>query len=288
MILIADSGSTKTDWIAISEQGEKLFQTQTLGLNPQVLTREIIKERIINNFEIYQHKDEVTSIYFYGAGLGVERPKERINDVFGSIFINATMYIKEDTYAALYALAKDKEPSIVCILGTGSNCGYYDGEEMLQKTISLGYILMDDGSGNYFGRQLIRDFHFNKMPKEISEKFSKQFDLTAETIKTHLYREPNPNTYLATFARFLIENKDEQYCQELIKKGLQLFVENQIIQYSDCRQVPIHFVGSIAFYLEQELREILLNNKLKIGIILKAPIEGLVAYHLKNKLNIHH
>lgn len=285
MILIADSGSTKTDWIAISEHGEELFQTQTLGLNPQVLTREIIKERIINNFELYQHKDEVTNVYFYGAGLGVERPKERINDVFGAFFTNATLHIKEDTYAALYALMKENEPCIINILGTGSNCSYYDGKQMYQKVVSLGYILMDDASGNYFGRQMIRDYHFNKMPEGLAAKFDSQHDLSAETIKTHLYREPNPNTYLATFARFLIENKNEAYCQDLIKRGMQLFVDNQITQYPDCHKVPVHFVGSIAFYLEKELKQVLKENNLQMGVILKAPIEGLVDYHQKHKMH---
>jgi N-acetylglucosamine kinase-like BadF-type ATPase len=285
MILIADSGSTKTDWIALDKKGKVLFQTQTLGLNPQVLTREIIKERIINNFELYQHRAEITDVYFYGAGLGVERPKERINDVFGAFFQNAKLHIKEDTYAALYAITKESEPCIVNILGTGSNCSFYDGKVIHQKVISLGYILMDDASGNYFGRQLIRDFHFHKMPVQLSKKFAEQFELSAEAIKTHLYREPNPNTYLATFARFLIENKKEAYSQELINKGLNLFLDNQITQYAECYEVPIHFVGSIAFYLQEEIAEILAANNLQLGNILKAPIEGLVQYHIRNKLH---
>lgn len=285
MILIADSGSTKTDWIALSANGEELFQTQTLGLNPQVLTREIIKERIINNFELYQHKDEVTDVFFYGAGLGVERPKERINDVFGDFFTKASLHIKEDTYAALYSVFEEHEASIVCILGTGSNCSYYDGENMHQKVVSLGYILMDDASGNYFGGQMIRDYHFNKMPKHLKEKFASEYELSAESVKTHLYREPNPNTYLATFARFLIENKDEDYSQRLIKKGLQEFVENQITQYENCREIPVHFVGSISFYLQKELLAVLKENGITPGKIIKAPIEGLVDYHLKNKMH---
>ncbi|NER15917.1 N-acetylglucosamine kinase [Spongiivirga citrea] len=285
MILIADSGSTKTDWIALSANGEELFQTQTLGLNPQVLTREIIKERIINNFELYQHKDEVTDVYFYGAGLGVERPKERINDVFGDFFTKAELHIKEDTYAALYAVFEEGTPCIVCILGTGSNCSYYDGDIVHQKVISLGYILMDDASGNYFGGQMIRDYHFSKMPDHLKEKFGTDYELSAESVKTHLYREPNPNTYLATFARFLIENKDEEYSQQLIKKGLQLFVENQIMQFENCREIPVHFVGSIGFYLEKELRAVLKEYGITPGKIIKAPIEGLVDYHLKNKMH---
>ena len=199
MILIVDSGSTKTDWIAIDNKGEILFETQTLGLNPQVLTNHILKERIVNNFELYKFRKEVSEIYFYGAGCGTEPPRILIKSVFKEIFKNCTEFsIKEDTYAAIYSTAKINSKSIVCILGTGSNCTYFDGESIDQRVISLGYILMDDASGNYFGRQMLRDYYFNRIPEETAIKFNREFDLDAETIKDNLYKQPNPNTYLAT------------------------------------------------------------------------------------------
>ena len=160
MILIVDSGSTKTDWIAINNKGEILFQTQTLGLNPQVLTDYIIEERIVNNFDLYQNRKSVTKLYFYGAGCGTEPPRVMIKGVFLNIFKTAEVLVKEDTFAAIYATADINKKSIVCILGTGSNCSYFDGENVIQKITSLGYILMDDASGNYFGRQLLRDYFF--------------------------------------------------------------------------------------------------------------------------------
>jgi N-acetylglucosamine kinase-like BadF-type ATPase len=173
MKLIVDSGSTKTDWIAIDEKGKKLFETQTLGLNPQVLTEYIIEERIINNFEIYQSRKKVTDLFFYGAGCGTEPPKQLISKVFKPIFENANILIKEDTYAAVYACCSTGEKAIVSILGTGSNCSYYDGYEVHQKITSLGYVLMDDASGNYFGRQLLRDCYFNKMPSDLQKKIQR-------------------------------------------------------------------------------------------------------------------
>ncbi|MGB5943221.1 MAG: BadF/BadG/BcrA/BcrD ATPase family protein [Leeuwenhoekiella sp.] len=280
MILVVDSGSTKTDWIALNEEGEQLFQTQTFGLNPQVLSAEILNERIINNYELYKHRHDVSHVYFYGAGCGTEKPKALIGDVFNDFFDKATkIEIKEDTYAALYATTKKNEAGIVCILGTGSNCSMYNGETIIQKVTSLGYILMDDGSGNYFGRQMLRDFHFNKIPKDLAYEFAKDFDLTAETIKNHLYKMPNPNTYLAQFARFLITNKDHEYAKTLIRKGLRLFIEHQILQFEEARSIPTHFVGSIAFYLQDELREMAGEYDLILGQVLKRPIEGLVAYH---------
>ena len=279
MKLIVDSGSTKTDWIAIDEKGKKLFETQTLGLNPQVLTEYILEERIINNFEIYQSRKKVTDLFFYGSGCGTEPPKQLISKVFKPIFENANIVIKEDTYAAVYACCSPGEKAIVSILGTGSNCSYYDGYEVHQKITSLGYVLMDDASGNYFGRQLLRDCYFNKMPNDLQKKFKDEFELEAELIKDHLYKKPNPNTYLAKFAKFLVLNKELKYSKKLIKKGFNLFIKNQIHQFDNHLEVPLHFIGSIGFYLQEELKKSLKSKGLTCGKVLKKPIDGLVAYH---------
>ncbi len=279
MKLIVDSGSTKTDWIAIKDNGEKIFQTQTLGLNPQVLSEHILEERIRNNYEIYQSRKNVSDIYFYGAGCGTEPPKKLIKKVFSPIFINANFIIKEDTYAAVYACCKPGQKAIVSILGTGSNCSYYDGNNVHQKVTSLGYILMDDASGNYFGRQLLRDYYFNNMPHELQSKFKNEFNLEAELIKDHLYKKPNPNTYLAKFAKFLVENKDLKYSKELISKGFNLFINNQILQFENSSKIPLHFVGSIGHHLEEDLKYSLKTKGLICGKILKKPIDGLVAFH---------
>jgi len=279
MRLIVDSGSTKTDWIAIDDSGAIIFETFTLGLNPQVLTEYIIEERIINNYDLYQNRKKINKIYFYGAGCGTQPPKELLTKVLSSIFINSDFDIKEDTYAAVYACCKPTSKAIVSILGTGSNCSYYDGERLHQKVTSLGYVLMDDASGNYFGRQLLRDFYFNKLSKDLANKFKAEFDLKAEIIKDSLYKKPNPNTYLAKFAKFLVENKDLEYSKNMIKKGFILFIENQIEQFDNHKDVELHFVGSIGYYLKDELKEVIDSKNLKLGKVLRRPIEGLVAYH---------
>ena len=138
---------------------------------------------------------------------------------------------------------------------------------------------MDDASGNYFGRQLLRDFYFNHMPEKLKIKFEKEFNLEPEIIKDYLYKKPNANTYLAKFAKFLILNKDLEYSQDLIKKGFNLFINNQILQFSNCLEIPLHFVGSIGFYLQENLKECLKDRGMKCGKILRKPIDGLVAYH---------
>ena len=279
MILIVDSGSTKTDWISVDNDGKILFSTQTLGLNPQVLSSAILKERIINNFDLYQNREQVSHLYFYGAGCGVESPQLRICKVFNEIFKKADISIKEDTYAAVYAASKPGEKSIVCILGTGWNCTYFDGKNIEQRVDSLGYVLMDEASGNFFGKQLIRSYYFNEMPNNLAKEFEKEYDLSPDTIKENIYRRENPNTYLASFSRFLIKYKDNSPFQEIIKNGLKRFINHQILQFENAHKIPIHFIGSIAFFLEKEIKDALKKDNLKMGRIVQRPIDELVTYH---------
>ena len=279
MILVVDSGSTKTDWIAVDKKGETLFSTQTLGLNPQVLSSAILKERIINNFDLYQNRKEVTHLYFYGAGCGVDSPQKRIRRVFDEIFVNSTTVIKEDTYAAVYAAADPGEKSIVCIMGTGSNCTYFDGKKIEQRITSLGYVLMDEASGNFFGKQLIRSYYFKTMSNDLAAEFEEEYDLSPDTIKENIYRRENPNTYLATFSRFLIKPKQNEVFQDIIEKGLDRFINHQILQFQNAKEVPIHFIGSISFFLKEEIEKALKFKGLTMGRIVQRPIDELVKYH---------
>ena len=285
MILVVDSGSTKTDWIALDDKGQEIFSTQTLGLNPQMLSNEILNERIKNNFDIYKNRKLVNKLFFYGAGCGVDSTQERILKVFKSIFINSEFDIKEDTYAAVYSAVDIGIPSIVNIIGTGSNCSYYDGKDVIQRVQSLGYVLMDYASGNYYGKYLIRAYYFNKMPEYLREEFAKSYDLSPNTIKNKLYREENPNTYLAGFAKFLIDNKSNEYFKEIIFKGLERFIDYQILQYDDFSKVDVHYVGSIAYYLKDEITKIGKKYNLKTGRFIQRPITGLVDYHKRNILS---
>jgi N-acetylglucosamine kinase-like BadF-type ATPase len=283
MRLLVDSGSTKADWIAIDEDGKVLFTTQTLGLNPEILDGEEIIERINDRFDILQNKDKATHLFFYGAGCGTDRMKINLSRVFQEYFSNAIISVNEDTYAAVYATTPKGEEAIVSILGTGSNCSFFDGKTLHQKVQSLGYIVMDDCSGNVFGKELIRKYYFNKMPKELAVEFEKEYNLDPDYIKNKLYKEPNPNAYLATFAKFLIQNKDTEFCKKIIFKGMKSFVKNYIRQYDNCKEVPVHFVGSIAFYLKDELQITFDKYEMKLGNVLRRPIDGLIAYHIKNK-----
>ncbi len=281
MILVADSGSTKTNWIAIDRKGEVHFKIDTKGLNPAVFSKETLFDRVVSKKELNDIKDKVERIFFYGAGCGTQTARNYLYEVFDDVFVNANIEIFEDTIAAVKSL-QTTEPGVVCILGTGSNCSYFDGKKTHQKVISLGYIIMDDASGNYYGKQILRDYYFNNMPKDLAEKFEKEYDLSPDTIKERLYKNDNPNTYLAELGKFIIVNKKSGYAQKVIKDGLRSFVEHQILQFEESKTTPIYFVGSIAHFLHDEVVEVLEEYDLKLGKIVRHPIITLAEHHAKS------
>ncbi|MDC0177669.1 N-acetylglucosamine kinase [Polaribacter sp.] len=283
MILIADGGSTKADWIAIDSNKEEAFRVRTLGLNPAIVSEEELSNRIVNMFQLMNIKENVQEIHFYGAGCGTPKPIQILKTILESIFINAKIFIAEDMLAAVYA-ASGKEPALVCILGTGSNSCYFNGIEMEMLTASLGYILMDEASGNYFGKKLIIDYFYNKMPLKIAKSFEEEFDLDADHIKKNLYRETNPNMYLASFAKFMFEFKEDKYIKRIIKKGFQEFFKYRILPYNKTAETPIYFIGSIAHYFRDILEKIAKKNNLVITDVIQRPIDNLLEYH-KNNIN---
>lgn len=281
MILIADGGSTKADWIALDNDKNEVFRVRTLGLNPAVVPKEELANRIVNVFQLMNIKDEVKKIFFYGAGCGTEAPIKFFNNVLQEIFINAQISIEEDMLAAVYA-ASGKKPAIVCILGTGSNSCYFNGSELEIIAPSLGYSVMDEASGNYFGKMLLRDCFYGKMPKPIKKKFEEQFNVDADFIKMNLYRQPNPNAYLATFAKFMFEFKDEEYIKKIIKKGFEEFFKYRVLTYGKTADTPIYFIGSIAFYFREILEKVAKKHNLKITDVIQRPINNLLEYHKNN------
>lgn len=284
MILIVDSGSTKSDWIAVDSNGNKLLEkVRTKGLNPAILSEKKLRKLILKSKDLKENRNVVTHVYFYGAGCGTENPKLMLKEVLQDIFLNAHVEVNEDTMAAVYStINHEKEAAVVCILGTGSNCSYFDGENLHQRVISLGYSIMDDASGNYYGRQLIRDYYFNQMPENVRVAFGSKFNMEADYIKYNIYKQPNPNAYLANFAEFMFLHKDSPYTVELIKKGIRLFATNMIMQYKEeLKTVPVHFAGSIAYFSQKEITEVANEMGFKVGNFERRPIDGLVAFHTK-------
>ena len=285
MILIVDSGSTKSDWIAIDKEGNKrLEKIRTKGLNPEILSEEKLTKIIKNHPELKAHRAVVTHVFFYGAGCGTHRGKEMVNNALTAVFANAKISVEEDTLAAVYGtINHPTEAAVVCILGTGSNCSYYDGSKLHQEVQSLGYIVMDDASGNYYGKQLLRDYYFNQMPENVKVAFGAKFNLEADFVKYNIYKQPNPNAYLASFAEFMFLQKDSKYTVDLIKNGIRLFAKNMILQFKDeLKTVPVHFAGSIAFFSQNEIREVADEMGFTVGNFVRRPIDGLIPYHIKS------
>ncbi len=283
MILIADGGSTKCDWILLNYKGEQIFKTRTKGLNPAVFPGPMIEQRIEENTDLQDVKHKVEKVHFYGAGCGTEVPRSLLQGIIANFFTNAIeVIVREDMVAAVWAATT--EPGIVCILGTGSNSCYFDGKEIHQAVHSLGYTLMDEASGNYFGKRLIRDYYYKRMPPEIAVKFEEKYNLKPEEIELNLYQKENPNTYLASFAEFIFSNERNGYFYKLVYDGLDVFMRSRVLCYKEAQNVPIHFIGTIAFFSEDILRAVARPYRLEIGNIVRRPIDALLEHYRKNVL----
>lgn len=283
MTLIADGGSTKCDWILLSPEGEVLLKTRTKGLNPAVIPVEELYQRIRDNEDLVGILEKAEVVDFYGAGCGTETPKQIFTEVLQNLFINAEVSVNEDLLAAVYAATT--EPGIVCILGTGSNSCYFDGEKIHANVPSLGYVLMDEASGNYFGKRLIRDYYYKSMPDKLASEFEKRFDVNPDVIKMNVYQRPNPNTYLASFAEFIFTSEEVNgYFWTLITEGMRKFIVKRVLCYKEAQGVPIHFIGSIAHFSEEMIRDVMKPYHLELGNIIRRPIDGLIDYYRKYRL----
>jgi len=281
MILIADGGSTKVDWIALDNAKKELFRTRTKGLNPAILTADKLQARTMANDALIEHKANIKEVHFYGAGCGTSLPSALLKGVLESIFSNATVTVKEDMMAAVYASSKGKE-AIVCILGTGSNSCYFDGTKVYLNAESLGYILMDEASGNYFGKRLLVDYFYKTMPKKLMDKFESTYDVSADTVKQNIYKEESPNAYLGDFATFMFANKENKYINTIIEEGFTVFFERRILPYKKDTNIPIYFIGSIAYFFEDLLQKVAHGFGLNVTGVLRRPIDDLVEYHQKS------
>ena len=278
MTLFTDSGSTKCDWVLLDSEGEMVFKTTTLGMNPTLVPKDELISRIIQDDSLKKVFREVKYLDFYGAGCGTSTPNGIMRDVLVSLFPNAKVSVREDLAAAVYAVTT--EPGIVCILGTGSNSCYFDGKEIHAPIPALGYILMDEASGNYYGKRLIRDYYYHKMPKDLATEFAKSHNLEADSIKMNLYTKPNPNAYLASYAKFVFDGDQiNPYFHNLIKEGVSRFIECRILSFENAQEVPIHFIGSIAHFSREIIAECFSENNLQLGNIVQRPIDGLIEYY---------
>ena len=276
MILIADCGSTKTDWV-LHDSNSIVARVKTQGLNPTLQDSEeiynILKEELTDKIS----SDAPDTIYFYGAGCAYEGANERMRTALSKIFVTKKIEINSDLLAAARALCGHEE-GIACILGTGSNSCLFNGKKIIENTPSLGYILGDEGSGAYLGRQLVSDCIKKQLPATICKKFLTQYNLTVAGILERVYHEPLPNRYLASFAPFLAENRNNAEIKALLKHCFTLFFQRNTMIYRRS-WLPIHIVGGIGITFANELKETAESLGLSIGNIVESPMNGLIEYH---------
>lgn len=280
MVAIVDSGSTKSDWVILDDFKKVFLKTETIGFNPNFINKELIVPEIEKNTSLSTVKNSVTKIYFYGSGCGVQQNCDIIIEELGKVFIGAEIIVKEDLTAAAYAAYRGK-PAIVCILGTGSNSCYFNGETIKIQLPSLGFLVGDEGSGSAIGKQLVRRFFMQKLPADLSSEFEETYKLTVEEALKNMYHTSRPNAYLADFNKFVVERKDHPYLQKMVHDEMLSFFDYQVLPYMESRDAEINFIGSIAYYYEDILRSAAAELNLTVGQIVQKPIESLVGYHIQ-------
>jgi N-acetylglucosamine kinase-like BadF-type ATPase len=276
MILIVDSGSTKSDWILLNNSIQTHYST--MGLNPYFHDEDTVYTAIKNQKELFAIREEVEKVFFYGAGCSSESLNLIIQNGLSRVFSKAAITVDHDLCACAYA-TYEGEPSISCIIGTGSNSCYYDGNEIYEEVPALGYILGDEGSGTYFGKQLLSNFLYKRLPLHIHEAFLKETGITKDEIVDNVYMQPNANVYLASFMRFIIKFQDDEYIKEMIYNGFKHFIQIHVCCYSNYKSVKVHFVGSIAHLFISELDKACSVMDVQLGKVIQKPIDGLVSYH---------
>lgn len=275
-ILIADSGSTKTQWIL---QGGKSTGTHftTGGLNPYFLSKEQLETEIGKLAE--ELKDTgIGKIFFYGAGCAAPAMAEVVKKAISSHFRGAEVSVETDLLAAARACF-NRRSGIACILGTGSNACLYNGEKITDKIPSLGFTLGDEGSGGYFGKILLRDYYYGIMPEEMKAFLQKKHDMNLDSVLEKVYRHPGANAYVASFAGLMSDFPEHPYITELAEKGFREFVLKQLHYFSDSECRNVGFAGSVGAFNRAMLEKVLHSHGYILDIIVPEPIEKLAAYH---------
>lgn len=282
MLLVADSGSTKADWI-LTRPGNKAVHFRTKGINPFFLSEKDITQVFQNASEIQEYVDQVKEIYFFGAGCSSPDRREIISNALSKVFKNAFVSVDIDIIASIYATCGSSE-GICCILGTGSNISYFDGIKIHESKHGLGYILGDEGAGTYFGRKLLTSFLYHTMPEELSASFKEKYSVDKESVIKRIYQQPAPNSFLASFSPFMSDHINHPFIINLLTAGFGEFVETNIKSYPDYEKQVCHFVGSIAFHFQEILTKVCAQKGVRVGKVLKHPIEELSNFILNNEV----
>ena len=277
MILVADSGSSKTDWMGYIEGEIVTFNTK--GINPYFLNEQEIFKLLSKNEALAKFAGKVSEIYFFGAGSSSPDKHEVVSNGLSSFFKKAFISVDNDLVGSAYATCGN-EKGLSCILGTGSNISFFDGKQVLDSKHGLGYVLGDEGSGTYFGRKLVTSYLYGNMPEDLGKVFAKNYDITKENVITNVYQRPFPNIYLASLSRFMAEHLSHPFIKDILRNGFQEFVDTNIKDYPEYKTINCHFIGSIAYFYQDILKAVCEQNEIKVGKIYQKPITGIFNYVL--------
>jgi glucosamine kinase len=278
MRIIVESGSTKSDWVLLDENNKRTY-TSTIGFNPFFHDEATICLHISENQALSEVASSVETIHFYGAGCSSDDLCEIVEKALKKVFTKAYVYVGHDLDACAYSTYRGT-PVISCILGTGSNSCYFDGEEVYEEVPALAYILGDEGSGSYFGKQLLSKYLYKQLPEHLHNDFREIYKTDKDEILSKVYIEPHANVYIASFATFLSRHKEDPFIKAMVYEGVRKFMETHVFCFKTALEAEVSFVGSIAHHFEDIIKKAATDLGLKIGQIIKKPVDGLVDYHL--------
>lgn len=278
MLLIAESGSTKTNWLTETNELH-----ETIGFNPLFFTSQNIVDELDRHEGLVRISTAVQTVYFYGASCSSDERKQVVYNALRTFFTSATQIVVDhDMTAAAYATCGN-QPGIACILGTGSNSCLFDGKKIVEDgpTLGLGYILGDEGSGAYFGKKLLARFLYKELPPATQHILQHEYRLEKNAIYEAVYKKPHANVYLAGFAKVMSDSPDKEYMTKLAEEGFTEFFEHNVCCYKSYQNFPVHFVGSIAFHFLPALQKVAAKFGASLGIVDKNPVHRLLQYHLQ-------
>lgn len=281
MIVIADGGSTKTNWCLINESGRKIY-FNTEGYNPYFSKTDYIVESLNNSLPNNLEREKLTEVNYYGAGCSTEENVKIVVDAMQQVFPNAKVYVGHDLLAACRALLGN-EAGFAAILGTGTNSCLYDGTKISLNIDSLGHFLGDEGSGSYIGKRILSDYMRGYMPKGLRDAFYDNYGLTNEDILDNVYNKPLVNRFCASFSKFLYDFKDgyEDYTFNTIDYAFSAFFNNLVVHYPNYKDHKLNVIGSVGYSFRDILSNVADRFEMGIGKIIRSPIDDLVHYHIE-------
>jgi glucosamine kinase len=284
MILVADSGSSRSDWM-LHLPDSKPLRFSTKGLNPFFVSEKEIAAILTDVPEIIPYIKEVHEVYFFGAGCSTPDRRELVSNALTQIFPTSFISVESDLLGSAFATFGQGK-GLISNLGTGSDISFYDGEKLSPSLHGNGYVLGDEGSGAWFGKQLITAYLYETMPRDLARIFKESHPITKDIIIKNVYQKDRPNAYLASFAEFMANNRQHPYIDNMLRNGFDEFVRTNIMTYPHFWEYECHFVGRIAYFFDIHLREVCSLHGVRVGKILSSPIEQLFHYVVDRELNV--